>query len=167
MYASSVSPGFDSRTMHHTSMLLRKRDTLDLPRSGSTPDLRRVRPHYVDSTASRPICKVELRQAGLVVWFVRTCEVLVLYFTILSTCKDHTSGWFRNSGSTPGLAPTLRDVTVLFFRLLLKKTVLSQSEGHLNLLNPRPRGGTYASETLWVSAARVRPPTCVEYGHTT
>ena len=46
------------------------------------------------------------------------------------------------SGSTPGLAPTLRDVTVLFFRLLLKKTVLSQSEGHLNLLNPRHRGGT-------------------------
>ena len=66
----------------------------------------------------------------------------MLYFTILSTCEDHTSGWFRNSGSTPGLAPTLRDVTVLFFRLLLKKTVLSQSEGHLNLLNPRPRGGT-------------------------
>ena len=63
-------------------------------------------------------------------------------FHILSTCEDHTSGWFRNSGSTPGLAPTLRDVTVLFFRLLLKKTVLSQSEGHLNLLNPRPRGGT-------------------------
>ena len=59
----------------------RKRDT---PRisllSGSTPDLRRVRPHYVDSTASRPICEVKLRQAGLVVWFVRTCEVLVLYF---------------------------------------------------------------------------------------
>ena len=44
------------------------------------PDLHRVRPHYVDSTASRPICEVKLRQAGLVVWFVRTCEVLVLYF---------------------------------------------------------------------------------------
>ena len=72
------------------------------------------------------------------------------------------------SGSTPGLAPTLRDVTVLFFRLLLKKTVLSQSEGHLNLLNPRPRGGTsLASEMLRISTARVRPPTCVEYGHTT
>ena len=77
---------------------------------------------------------------------MRTCEVLVLYFTILSTCEDYTSGWFRNSGSTPGLAPTLRDVTVLFFRLLLKKTVLSQSEGHLNLLNPRPRGGAPPSD---------------------
>ena len=47
------------------------------------PDLHRVRPHYVDSTASRPICEVKLRQAGLVVWFVRTCEVLVLYFIFL------------------------------------------------------------------------------------
>ena len=55
------------------------------------------------------------------------------------------------SGSTPGLAPTLRDVTVLFFRLLLKKTVLSQSEGHLNLLNPRPRGGTPFGLHRWFS----------------
>ena len=93
---------------------LRKRDAPDLHRSGSTPDLRRVRPHYVDSTASRPICEVKLRQAGLVVWFVRTCEVLVLYFILVykvgilqgglvgwwvaatsaSSCPDRrTSGW--------------------------------------------------------------------------
>ena len=48
------------------------------------PSSHRIRPHYVDSTASRPICEVKLPQAGLVVWFVRTCEVLVLNFRLSS-----------------------------------------------------------------------------------
>ena len=79
---------------------LRKRDTLGLRRSGSTPDLRRVRPHYVDSTASRPICEVKLRQAGLVVWFVRTCEVLVLYFNFHSCGLAYFRvGWWSGFGT--------------------------------------------------------------------
>ena len=68
------------------------------------PDLHRVRPHYVDSTASRPICEVKLRQAGLVVWFVRTCEVLVLYFILQIFCEFLLQGGIYNRpGSTPGL----------------------------------------------------------------
>ena len=68
------------------------------------PDLHRVRPHYVDSTASRPICEVKLRQAGLVVWFVRTCEVLVLYFILQSFASSYFrvgffKGWVRFPGS--------------------------------------------------------------------
>ena len=70
---SMSTPVVEKRTLH-------ARD--DGSSLGSTPSLQRIRPHYVDSTASRPICEVKLRQAGLVVWFVRTCEVLVLNFTM-------------------------------------------------------------------------------------
>ena len=73
-------------TRHHTMQ-----ETVSLSLWVRLPDLHRVRPHYVDSTASRPICEVKLRQAGLVVWFVRTCEVLVLYFTL----KLFASVYFR------------------------------------------------------------------------
>ena len=105
------------------------------------PDLHRVRPHYVDSTASRPICEVKLRQAGLVVWFVRTCEVLVLYFILQIFCE-----WLLQGGSLcwvrlPGSHQVLRDITALFFRLLLKKTVLSQSEGPDDFYPPSASGG--------------------------
>ena len=105
------------------------------------PDLHRVRPHYVDSTASRPICEVKLRQAGLVVWFVRTCEVLVLYFILQIFCEFLLQGgslcWVR----LPGSHQVLRDITALFFRLLLKKTVLSQSEGPDDFYPPSASGG--------------------------
>ena len=106
------------------------------------PDLHRVRPHYVDSTASRPICEVKLRQAGLVVWFVRTCEVLVLYFILQSFASSYFRvGFFKGWVRLPGSHQVLRDITALFFRLLLKKTVLSQSEGPDDFYSPSASGG--------------------------
>ena len=83
--------------------------------------------------------------------------------------REPTSGWLL-SGSTPGLAPTLRDVTVLFFRLLLKKTVLSRSEGLSNLLKTPPsRRELHASEidTIRISRLGFDSRLRDEYGHTT
>ena len=41
----------------------------------------------------------------------------------------------------PGSHQVLRDITALFFRLLLKKTVLSQSEGPDDFYPPSASGG--------------------------
>ena len=94
--------GVSLRTQHTTHTTPCKRRYLSL--WVRLPDLHRVRPHYVDSTASRPICEVKLRQAGLVVWFVRTCEVLVLYFILQSFASSYFrvgffKGWVRFPGS--------------------------------------------------------------------
>ena len=51
-----------------------------------------------------------------------------------------TSGWVSMLGSTPRLAPSPRDITALFFRLLLKRTVLSQSEGPDDFYSPSASG---------------------------
>ena len=92
--------GVPLRTQHDTTPCKRRYLSLWV----RLPDLHRVRPHYVDSTASRPICEVKLRQAGLVVWFVRTCEVLVLYFILQSFASSYFrvgffTGWVRLPGS--------------------------------------------------------------------
>lgn len=44
----------------------------------------RIRPYIAESTGSRPISKVKLLMARLVVWWETTCESLVLYFCFLS-----------------------------------------------------------------------------------
>ena len=67
----------------------------------------------------------------------------VLSFNKIFLRAPTTSGWLLlNPGSTPGLARTLRVITfALSFRLLLKETVLSQSEGPDDFYPPSASGG--------------------------
>ena len=121
---------------HHTTPCKRRYLSLWV----RLPDLHRVRPHYVDSTASRPICEVKLRQAGLVVWFVRTCEVLVLYFILQIFCEFLLQGGTL-LGSTPRLAPSPQRHHSTFLSPFTKENrVISVRRTELFLLSSASRG---------------------------